>query len=144
MKKIKTDGDEKVAVHVTLPAPDTTHYAQWAGDTIKYHSDDQIYEFASARVKAALASNKAVVPRCQYCDGTGDVHSIDGEWRGECTECDASNKAAAAQPSRAEVLEEAALICDKNAERLYGGITDNARIALVITADAIRALKDKP
>lgn len=22
--------------------------------------------------------------RCQYCDGTGDVHSIDGQWRGEC------------------------------------------------------------
>jgi hypothetical protein len=22
--------------------------------------------------------------RCQYCDGTGDVHGIDGEWRGAC------------------------------------------------------------
>jgi hypothetical protein len=88
------DGGETVAAHVTLPAPDTTHYAQWAGDTIKYHSDGQIYEFASARVKAALASNKATEARCQYCDGTGDVHSIDGEWRGECTECGASNKAA--------------------------------------------------
>ena len=22
--------------------------------------------------------------RCQYCDDTGDVHSIDGEWRGVC------------------------------------------------------------
>ena len=21
---------------------------------------------------------------CEYCDGTGDVHSIDGEWRGSC------------------------------------------------------------
>ena len=28
-------------------------------------------------------------PRCSYCDGTGDVHGIDGEWRGICTECDA-------------------------------------------------------
>src|ERR1700744_3588560 len=26
-------------------------------------------------------------PRCPYCDNTGDVHSIDGEWRGECNEC---------------------------------------------------------
>jgi hypothetical protein len=24
---------------------------------------------------------------CPYCDGTGDVHRIDGEWLGECTEC---------------------------------------------------------
>lgn len=23
-------------------------------------------------------------PRCPHCDGTGDVHSIDGEWRGVC------------------------------------------------------------
>ena len=22
---------------------------------------------------------------CPYCDGTGDVHSPDGEWRGVCT-----------------------------------------------------------
>jgi len=25
-----------------------------------------------------------VEQRCTYCDGTGDVHSIDGEWRGTC------------------------------------------------------------
>lgn len=24
---------------------------------------------------------------CPYCNGTGDIHSIDGEWRGQCTEC---------------------------------------------------------
>lgn len=28
--------------------------------------------------------------RCEYCDDTGDVHSPDGEWRGECTECEAA------------------------------------------------------
>lgn len=22
--------------------------------------------------------------RCEYCDDSGDVHSIDGEWRGIC------------------------------------------------------------
>lgn len=26
---------------------------------------------------------------CAYCGDSGDVHSIDGEWRGICTECDA-------------------------------------------------------
>lgn len=32
--------------------------------------------------------NLTVTPeRCEYCDGTGDVHSFDGEWRGECHEC---------------------------------------------------------
>lgn len=24
---------------------------------------------------------------CGYCGGSGDVHSFDGEWRGECHEC---------------------------------------------------------
>ena len=28
---------------------------------------------------------------CRYCDGTGDVHSPDGEWRGECN-CDESKQ----------------------------------------------------
>jgi hypothetical protein len=27
---------------------------------------------------------------CKYCGGSGDVHTIDGEWRGRCTECDGS------------------------------------------------------
>ena len=25
--------------------------------------------------------------RCSTCDGTGDVHSIDGQWLGECPWC---------------------------------------------------------
>lgn len=35
---------------------------------------------ASARALAATPAK-----RCPYCDDTGDVHSIDGEWRGRCT-----------------------------------------------------------
>lgn len=23
-------------------------------------------------------------PRCEYCDDSGDVHSLDSEWRGTC------------------------------------------------------------
>ena len=36
---------------------------------------------------------------CQYCDGTGDVHGIDGEWRGVCT-CAAGKAKAESQPSK--------------------------------------------
>lgn len=39
---------------VPMPLPDTTQYAQWQGQPIKYHSLDQIIEFANARVAAAL------------------------------------------------------------------------------------------
>lgn len=51
--------------------------------TIRAHLDDQF-----ARQFVGLPQiEKPVGPRCPYCDGTGDVHSIDGEWRGVCTEC---------------------------------------------------------
>lgn len=38
-------------------------------------------------VRAALASKPPAgeQKRCGYCDGTGDVHSVDGQWRGRCT-----------------------------------------------------------
>ena len=35
---------------------------------------------------------------CQYCNGTGDVHGIDGEWRGECTECKTAPAVAVNEP----------------------------------------------
>lgn len=37
------------------------------------------------RVEAALSQQAE--PRCEYCDGTGDIHRPDGEWLGECKEC---------------------------------------------------------
>lgn len=40
-------------------------------------------------VKHARALIATAEQRCRYCDGTGDVHRADGEWLGECTECDA-------------------------------------------------------
>lgn len=33
------------------------------------------------------------VTRCPHCDDTGDVHGLDGEWRGECVQCKAIAKA---------------------------------------------------
>lgn len=32
----------------------------------------------------------AATGQCEYCDGTGDVVSITGEWRGACTKCEAA------------------------------------------------------
>lgn len=36
--------------------------------------------------------------RCTYCDGTGDVHGIDGEWRGSCP-CAAAPAPQAQEPA---------------------------------------------
>ena len=44
------------------------------------------------------------VERCRYCDGTGDVHSLDGEWRGTCTECTAPTGGAQAGDALIEAL----------------------------------------
>lgn len=51
-------------------------------------SEDYVPLYAAPAVQPSQA-------RCQYCDGTGDVHGIDGEWRGSCTACKP------AQPSQA-------------------------------------------
>lgn len=44
-------------------------------------------------VRQALAARER---RCEYCDGTGDVHSIDGEWCGTCI-CSAGRALAASK-----------------------------------------------
>lgn len=45
--------------------------------------DDKV----ASETRAALASKPPASKqkRCGYCDGTGDVHSVDGQWRGRCT-----------------------------------------------------------
>jgi hypothetical protein len=48
--------------------------------TIAYQSGYQDGLKDGKRVAGAAAPK-----RCEYCDGTGDVHSIDGEWRGRCS-----------------------------------------------------------
>ena len=65
---------------------------------------------------------------CEYCDGTGDVHRIDGEWLGTC-DCDlARANRAAAQPAPdavAEALEAAAAIADEYASENFRMATDS-------------------
>jgi hypothetical protein len=48
------------------------------------------------------APQPAQAERCKYCDDTGDVHSIDGQWRGRCT-CKAAQ---AEQPVKLEDIEQ--------------------------------------
>ncbi|TRM53244.1 hypothetical protein YH64_009085 [Achromobacter sp. LC458] len=45
------------------------------------YTGEQMRAYAEEAVRQALAAHER---RCEYCDGTGDVHSIDGEWRGVC------------------------------------------------------------
>jgi len=48
--------------------------------------EDEFVDIAQSVLRRFAAPTPAPA-RCEYCDGTGDVHSLDGEWRGECTEC---------------------------------------------------------
>lgn len=50
-----------------------------------FHAVELLKAFAAL---AAPASAKVEGPRCEHCDGTGDVHSIDGEWRGRRPQTD--------------------------------------------------------
>ncbi len=54
-----------------------------------YGADDVLIAESIRFLRHALAQ-KAEPPSCKYCDGTGDVHSLGGQWRGRCTECNFS------------------------------------------------------
>lgn len=61
-------------------------FEAWWGDDIPNNGPwkkDSRIQFAWAAWQAARAQ-----PACPHCDGTGDVHSPDGEWRGVCN-CEA-------------------------------------------------------
>lgn len=51
---------------------------------------------------ALLPTQPAQAERCPNCDGTGDVHSIDGQWRGSC-HCPAGQKPAQAEQQDPEI-----------------------------------------
>lgn len=51
------------------------------GELVPMYSGIQMRAYAEEAVRQALAAHER---RCEYCDGTGDVHSFEGEWRGVC------------------------------------------------------------
>ena len=42
------------------------------------------YNYGRSNAIALQAEQAEPTERCPYCDDTGDVHSIDGQWRGTC------------------------------------------------------------
>lgn len=42
---------------------------------------------AMQALRAALDHPQVEQERCHLCDCTGDIHGLDGEWRGECPYC---------------------------------------------------------
>ena len=74
-------------------------------DELVEYAEEAGFDWSLDNARAALAALRSMpaepVKRCPYCDDTGDVHSIDGEWRGTC-KCPAG-----ATPHTAPVLTEA-------------------------------------
>lgn len=83
----------------------------WPEDLAKCQASECVVQVTSVRMGSPsgktvpLFSREQVVAalqyaeqqkRCEYCDGTGDVHSLDGKWRGMCT-CPAGKKLASSQ-----------------------------------------------
>lgn len=64
-----------------------------SGDAGNWRIED--YPEGKQALQAISAAEQAQRP-CQYCNGTGDVHSIAGEWRGVCS-CEAG-RAQQAEP----------------------------------------------
>lgn len=56
------------------------------------HEQDQVEHYDKTWIAPLTESIKTVeslvgTNTCSHCDCTGDVHSIDGEWRGHCEAC---------------------------------------------------------
>lgn len=49
-------------------------------DAAQHITERQLYDF-SDKIRFLIGLDN----KCEYCDGTGDVHSPDGEWRGICS-----------------------------------------------------------
>jgi hypothetical protein len=64
-------------------------YRGWAVDEAVNHAVKMAEKYMRENFEAYAATLRQQAERCPYCDNTGDVHSIDGEWRGECHECKA-------------------------------------------------------
>jgi hypothetical protein len=77
-----------------------------------------IAAYTSIRVLANALDAVVVHKRCEYCDDTGDVHGIDGEWRGVCTACDAHLAAQSAMRVRVMTLEEAVACVETRLSRM--------------------------
>ena len=120
LEKSVSDADQKVAdLHlkaweaqqppeIEVQCPVCSHkFYEWpkakqtqyeAGDMASAHNDG----FRAG--VASVAQQPQAEERCQYCDGTGDVHSIDGQWRGEC-HCQKQPQAEAVPDAMKVVLE---------------------------------------
>lgn len=56
----------------------------WASDFKDSKADLAFVLRGKKETEPVYAAPTVQEPTCPYCDGTGDVHGIDGEWRGSC------------------------------------------------------------
>jgi hypothetical protein len=103
-------------------------YAGWDKGEAINHAVKMVEDYMRENFDAYAATLRQQAERCPYCDNTGDVHSIDGEWRGECHEC----KARQAERGDGAVSDEV---------RLFSGDLDVlANLGFPKTAERIRAV----
>jgi hypothetical protein len=77
-----------------LPPPYGYITVDMRGNSVEWrgYTADQMRAYAAEAVRATLAHPQTApaaqpmpaTDRCAYCDDTGDVTSITGEWRGYC------------------------------------------------------------
>ena len=64
--------------------------------------------------------------RCTYCDGTGDVNGIDGEWRGTCPYAAVPAPQPAHQGERAELIRRLLAIANTEANEVADALNEAA------------------
>ena len=98
---------DAIAASRRSPSPQVADIAELSNgeiDAIVYQCRQQGNDTTYDIVNAAIAASRRAAPRdvcaemralCSACGGTGDVVSLDGEWRGTC-DCEASRAPASA------------------------------------------------
>jgi hypothetical protein len=75
---------EAKRLRLLAAALELQHYTSTAANVVPIPGGDQVIAIGTpTQVRALLAAE--VDKRCPHCDGTGDVHTPTGEWRGACS-----------------------------------------------------------
>lgn len=75
---IRRDGNVLIVQHPDIGGCSVQKEPDWE----RMIPESILYSLADALLQSAAQA--PVDKRCEYCDGTGDVHPPDGEWRGVC------------------------------------------------------------
>lgn len=126
-----TAGRHEIASEYPLPA-DLYDSKDWRCGTYAERVEWLHTMYEDAKEQIAALEQPVEQERCRLCDCTGDIHGLDGEWRGECPYC-------RPQPTR-EPLTEMEIV---NLRQLTPGTLDVQFVKFARAIEAAHGIKEQ-